>query len=127
MAHLIYGGVLARHPQLRVHIPHGGGTAPYLRGRMATAMARRPWGKTLRERPFDELWSQLSFDCLVGTSAAMAFLIASEGAARVMLGTNFAGWDQADAIVAQVSSLPLSPAQRTAVLGATAAKYFGVE
>jgi len=126
VAHMIYGGVLARHPRLRVHIPHGGGTAPYLRGRMATALGRRQWGKALRERPFDELWAQLSFDCLVGTPAAMQFLIASEGPSRVMLGTNFAGWDQEDAIVAQVNSLPLSAEQRAAVLGATAASYFGI-
>jgi aminocarboxymuconate-semialdehyde decarboxylase len=126
VAHLIYGGVLARHPQLRVHIPHGGGTSPYLRGRMATALARRPWGGALRDRAFDELWTQLSFDCLVGSPAAMAFLVASEGASRVMLGTNFAGWDQEDAIVSQVNSLPLPDEEKNAVMCGTAAAYFGI-
>ncbi|MEO6564965.1 MAG: amidohydrolase family protein, partial [Casimicrobiaceae bacterium] len=126
VAHLIYGGVLARHPRLRVHIPHGGGTAPYLRGRIATALARRPWGRALLERPFDALWSQLSFDCLVGTASAMAFLIESEGASRVMLGTNFAGWDQEDGIVAQVRAMPLTDAQRSAVLGGSAARWFNL-
>ncbi len=124
VAHLIYGGVLARHPRLRAHIPHGGGTAPYLRGRMATALARRPWGRALLDRPFDALWSQLSFDCLVGTPSAMAFLIESEGASRVMLGTNFAGWDQADAIVEQVRRLALTDDQRNEVLGGSAAHWF---
>ena len=126
VAHLIYGGVLARHPRLRVHVPHGGGTAPYLRGRMATALSRRPWGRGLLDRPFEELWSQLSFDCLVGTPAAMAFLIESEGASRVMLGTNFAGWDQEDAIVAQLRAMALTDTQCAAVLGETAAGVFGL-
>ncbi|MEP7329180.1 MAG: amidohydrolase family protein [Betaproteobacteria bacterium] len=126
VAQLIYGGVLDRHPKLRVHIPHGGGTAPYLRGRMAAAMERRPWGRELCTRPFDELWAQLSFDCLVGTRSAMTFLVASEGASRVMLGTNFAGWDQERTIVSQVASLPIAPAERDAVLGGTAANYFRI-
>lgn len=126
VAHLIYGGVLARHPRLRAHIPHGGGTAPYLRGRMAAALARRPWGRALLEPPFDALWSQLSFDCLVGTPSAMAFLVESEGASRVMLGTNFAGWDQEDGIVAQVRALVLTNNQRSEVLGGSAARWFNL-
>ena len=65
-----------------------------------------------------------AFDCLAGTDAAMQFVIDSEGAHRVMLGTNFAGWDQEDDIVDRVSALALSDAQRTAVLGATARDWF---
>ncbi|RCW68630.1 amidohydrolase family protein [Pseudorhodoferax soli] len=104
VARLLFGGVLDRHPRLQVHVPHGGGTAPYLKGRMRTAIERRPWAKGLLTRPFDALWSQLSFDCLLGTDEALDFLVRSEGADRVMLGTNFAGWDQADDIVARVQA-----------------------
>ena len=124
VARLIYGGVLDRHPGLRVHIPHGGGTAPYIKGRMAAALERRPWARGLLNRPFEELWAQLSFDCLVGTQAALLFLIRSEGAARVMLGSNFAGWDQEDAIARRVADLGLEPRDLAAVLGASAARYF---
>ena len=105
-------------------MPHGGGTAPYLKGRLATALARRPWGRGLLSRPFEELWSQLSFDCLVGTPEAMRFLIASEGAERVMLGTNFAGWDQEDGMVERVRSLGLDPSAEARVLGSNATEYF---
>lgn len=121
---LVFGGVLDRHPRLRVHIPHGGGTAPYLKGRIATALRRRPWARGLLSRDFEAQWAQLSFDCLAGTEAAMSFLIASEGAGRVMLGTNFAGWDQEDDIVQRVSTLPLEADDRARVLGRTARDYF---
>lgn len=124
VAHLVYGGVLDRHPRLRVHIPHAGGTAPYLKGRMETALRRRPWGSGLLARSFADVWSQLTFDCLAGTDAAMAFLIESEGAGRVMLGTNFAGWDHEDDIVARVAALPIAAEARAHVLGTTAIDWF---
>jgi aminocarboxymuconate-semialdehyde decarboxylase len=124
VAHLLFGGVLDRHPGLRVHIPHAGGTAPYLKGRMQTALRRRPWARGLLQRSFADQWAQLSFDCLAGTDEAMAFVIASEGADRVMLGTNFAGWDQEDDIVARVAALPIAPEARDRVLGGAARDYF---
>ena len=126
VAHLLFGGVLDRHPRLRVHVPHAGGTAPYLKGRMRTALARRPWAKGLLERPFDDQWSQLGFDCLAGTDEAMRFVIDAEGADRVMLGTNFAGWDQEDDIVRRVSGLGLDAVRLEAVLGGTATRWFGL-
>jgi aminocarboxymuconate-semialdehyde decarboxylase len=124
VAQLVYGGVLDRHPRLRVHVPHAGGTAPYLKGRLETALRRRPWGRGLLARSFADVWSQLTFDCLAGTDAAMAFLIESEGAQRVMLGTNFAGWDQEDDIVARVAALPVAEDARARVLGTTAIDWF---
>jgi aminocarboxymuconate-semialdehyde decarboxylase len=127
VAQLLFGGVLDRFPNLRVHIPHAGGTAPYLKGRMKTALARRPWARGLLERPFDALWSQLSFDCLAGTDEAMRFVIGSEGSDRVMLGTNFAGWDQEDDIVARVAGLGLEPQDAAAVMGGTAKRYFAID
>lgn len=121
---LLYGGVLDRHPGLRVHIPHAGGTAPFLKGRIGTALRRRPWARGLLSRDFESQWSQLSFDCLAGTDAAMRFVIESEGAQRVMLGTNFAGWDQEDGIVARVAALPLPSDAKDRVLGLTARDYW---
>ncbi len=93
---------------------------------MRTALARRPWAKGLLERPFDDQWSQLGFDCLAGTDEAMRFVIDAEGADRVMLGTNFAGWDQEDDIVRRVSGLGLDAVRLEAVLGGTATRWFGL-
>ena len=127
VAQLLFGGVLDRHPRLRVQIPHGGGTAPYMKGRMKTALQRRPWAKGLLSRSFEELWAQLSFDCLVGTQGAMRFLIQSEGPSHVMLGSNFAGWDQEDDIAARVTALALAPQDTAAVLGQSASSYFKLD
>lgn len=121
---LLYGGVLDRHPGLRVQIPHAGGTSPYLKGRIRTALERRPWARGLLSRPFDALWQQLSFDCLVGTQEAMRFIIESEGPQRVMLGSNFSGWDQESEIVDRVRRLGLPEQATRDVLGRSAIRYF---
>jgi aminocarboxymuconate-semialdehyde decarboxylase len=126
IAHLLFGGVLDRHPRLRVHIPHGGGTAPWMKGRIRLALERRPWAKGLLRRPFEELWRQLSFDCLLPEPAAMRHLVATEGADRVMLGTNFAGWDQADGVVRAVAELGLPEQDLSAVLAGTARRFFAL-
>ena len=47
LGHLVFGGVLERHPDLRIVLVHGGGFAPYQIGRWdrgftADARRRRP-------------------------------------------------------------------------------------
>jgi aminocarboxymuconate-semialdehyde decarboxylase len=126
VAELIFGGVLDRHPGLQVNVPHGGGTAVFLRGRFESALRRRPWAKNLLKRPFEEQWRQLSFDCLVRAGAHMEFLVRAEGADRVLLGTNFAGWDQEDEIVHQVRGLPFSESEKSAILAGNAQRIFNL-
>lgn len=124
VAQLLFGGVLDRHPGLHVHIPHAGGNAPWLKGRIEMALAKRPWARGLLGRPFAEVWNQLSFDCLIRTQYNMAFLVTAEGAGRVLLGTNFAGWDQDDGIVAAVETLPIGAAERDLILAGNARRIF---
>ena len=126
VAELIFGGVLDHHPKLHVNVPHGGGTAVFLRGRFESALRRRPWAKDLLKRPFEEQWAQLSFDCLVRAGAHMEFLVRAEGAERVLLGTNFAGWDQEDEIVQQVRSLPFPEKDRNSILAGNARRIFRI-
>ena len=126
VAHLLYGGVLDRHPGLRVHVPHGGGFAPYQKGRLQEGLRRRRWGDGLLVRPFEEQWTQLSFDSAVHRADALAFLIATEGPDRVMLGTNFAGWDHEEPILRIVDAVPLRAEARAAVLHDNAVRIFGL-
>lgn len=126
VAHLLYGGVLDRHPALRVHIPHGGGFAPYQQGRLETGIEKRPWGKGLLQRPFSEQWAQLSFDSAVHREGALGYLVESQGSDRVLLGSNFAGWDQEVRSIQMVESLKLSPEETGAILGGNAQRIFNL-
>lgn len=121
---LVFGGVLDRHPGLTAVIPHGGGFAPYVRSRFLMALEKRPWGKAALSRPFDDIWRQMVFDCLVHDTATLEYLIRSHGADRIVLGTNFAAWDQDDHVVGQVRGLDLPETQRSAILSANARRLF---
>ena len=74
-AQFIFGGVLDRHPQLHLHIPHAGGNTPWLKGRFEMALRKRPWAKGLLNRSLDEIWRQMTFDCLIKPGPAMEFLV----------------------------------------------------
>ena len=98
VATLIYGGVLDRHPALDICISHGGGAAPYLVGRMAAAARKRVWADAaLRpDGAFEERLARLWYDVHVHDARALGLLRSVVGDARLVYGTNFAGWDQAE-------------------------------
>lgn len=98
VATLIYGGVLDRHPQLDLCLSHGGGGAPYLVGRLATAARKRSWAPAaLRpDGAFEERLARLWYDVHVHDARALELLRSVVGDGRLVYGTNFAGWDQAE-------------------------------
>lgn len=89
---LVCGGVLTRFPDLDVCVSHGGGAMPMLADRMRHAMATRPSGSG-RAADVDEGLARLWFDNHVGGRTAADALVATVGTDRIVLGTNFAGWD----------------------------------
>lgn len=124
VSHLLFAGVLDRHPKLKVHIAHGGGFAPYQKGRLQAALEKRPFGKGLLTRSFDEQWAQLSFDTAVHRLDALQFLINTEGCDRVLLGSNFAGWDAEDGYREMVEQLDISEEGVNKILGGNAKRIF---
>jgi len=99
----LMGGVLPRFSRLRFVLPHCGGTAVMLRGRLAmffTVPGQEPRSlpRTRSEQRrdgtgavFDELWSHLYFDT-AGTGAwapAVEFTASVVGAAHMVFGTDF--------------------------------------
>lgn len=96
IATLIIGGVLSRHPSLDVCISHGGGSIAVLAGRLADATRRRPWSpaELRNDGAFEELLSRFWVDNHIHDKHALASLEGMLGADHIVLGTNFAGWDQ---------------------------------
>ncbi len=93
---LIYGGVIDRHPQLRICVSHGGGAIAFLRGRFAEAARKRPWSQGPLREPgaFESRLRRMWFDNHVHDASSLALLEQVVGSDRLVLGTNFAGWDQ---------------------------------
>ena len=91
----MFGGVLERHPGLDVCVSHGGGTAAFLSGRFARAVAEAARGRAtaLRDNGFDHYYRRLWFDTHVHDERSLELLVGHAGTDRLVFGTNFAGWD----------------------------------
>jgi aminocarboxymuconate-semialdehyde decarboxylase len=127
VADLICNGVLDKHPGLHAHIPHAGGFAPYQKGRLSEAVKRRPWAKDAVSRTFEEMWDQLSFDTAVHNDDALEFLVRAEGPSKIMIGSNFAGWDQDPRTVTRILELPVDDATKRAILSENAERIFHLD
>jgi aminocarboxymuconate-semialdehyde decarboxylase len=96
VAQLIYGGVIDRHPDMRICVSHGGGAIAFLAGRFSEAASKRPWSPAELREPgaFEARLRRLWYDNHVHDARALALLENVVGRDRLVLGTNFAGWDQ---------------------------------
>jgi aminocarboxymuconate-semialdehyde decarboxylase len=88
-AHLIFGGVLDRLPRLQVILPHAGGTLPLVWGRLQRGQKVRPEANKAARKPVKAYLRRFSYDAISHDAGALRYLIATVGADRVMLGTDF--------------------------------------
>jgi aminocarboxymuconate-semialdehyde decarboxylase len=88
---LVFGGVLERHPRLRVGLAHGCGTFPFAFPRLARgALLRAPGAPGPRSLPeADVLARRLWADALVFDPRHLPLLVERFGADHVMLGSDF--------------------------------------
>ena len=90
IAKLIFGGVIGRHPDLRIGITHGGGFAPYQVGRWQHGWEVRPEPKAnVGERDPRELFSSLYFDSLTHDPVSLRLLGERVGWDHVALGSDY--------------------------------------
>ena len=88
LSHLMFGGVLDRHPSLRLLLAHGGGFLPFYIGRGDHAWETRPDSRSMARRPSDYL-RMLWVDTVVFRVDALQHLASVVGADRVMLGSDY--------------------------------------
>ncbi|MEV4947145.1 amidohydrolase family protein [Streptomyces sp. NPDC053755] len=89
LSHLIFSGVLDRHPGLKLIAAHGGGYLPTHIGRGDHAWRARPDASTGCARPPSSYLRQVYFDSLVHSPDVLRALVGSAGADRVLLGSDF--------------------------------------
>jgi aminocarboxymuconate-semialdehyde decarboxylase len=88
LSHLVFSGVLDRHPSLKVLAAHGGGYLPTFLGRSDHAWQVRPEARDCAQPPSSYL-HRLGFDSLVHTPDALRALVAAVGAQNVLLGSDY--------------------------------------
>ena len=125
--HLVLGGVLDRHPGLRVLICHGGGYVPSYAGRLDHAWERRPELRRLTAEPPSAYLRRLWFDTCVFRPGLVENLVAMAGADRVLLGSDYPfDMGDLDPVGCIEACGGLDAAERTAVMGGNAAALFGL-
>ena len=113
---LIFGGVMDRHPKLKVCLAHGGGFVPYQAPRWTHGWDVRPEPKkNVPKRP-TEIIRRFFYDTILHSSETLNFLIERAGVDRVVLGSDYP-YDMAMMnCVAHVRSLSISDADKASIL-----------
>jgi aminocarboxymuconate-semialdehyde decarboxylase len=126
LAHLIFAGVLDRHPKLKLCAAHGGGYLPFYPGRFDHGWRVRPEARTCVHPPSTYL-RRIWFDSLVYTAQSLGDLIRNAGASQVVLGTDYPFDMGVDDPVGRLDAVAgLSDEERAAILGGNAAGLLGI-
>lgn len=121
LSHLIFSGVLDRHPNLTLIAAHGGGYLPTFLGRSDHAWQVRPEARGCAKLPSSYV-SRLYFDSLVHTDDALRALVAAVGADRVLLGSDYPFDMGVDNPVERLNSAGLGDSATAAIASGTAAR-----
>jgi aminocarboxymuconate-semialdehyde decarboxylase len=131
ISRMIYGGVLDRYPSLRMALAHGGGTLPYMAGRLdGTWQGYRPgrWdGPDVLTRPPSSYLARFSCDTNLWSTPALKLAIETFGVQHTMFGNDLPPvWVPLDGPVAILNNLGLSEPDREAIRWRNAARFFGL-
>jgi aminocarboxymuconate-semialdehyde decarboxylase len=125
LSHIIFSGLLDRHPGLRLVAVHGGGYLPFYLGRSDHAWKVRPDAHDCALPPSSYL-RHMWFDSLVYTPEALSALVAAVGADRVILGTDYPFDMGVDDPLRRLAATALTDADQAAIAGGNAVALFGL-
>jgi aminocarboxymuconate-semialdehyde decarboxylase len=117
---LIYGGVLERHPNLRVVLYHAGGALPALVGRLDMGYRLVPECRDAIPRPPSSYASQFYFDIIAHSRTMLKHLVKTYGAERFVVGTDYPLPAGLAHPVEEVKALGLEPDDESKILASNA-------
>lgn len=124
VSHLIFDGVLAAYPGLKLCVAHGGGYLPAYWGRMDHAFrAREDCRQHITEPPSSYL-RKIWLDTLVFDPVELEALVKAHGADRLCLGTDYP-FDMGESDPLRLHA-HLSESDRAKILGGNAAALLGL-
>jgi aminocarboxymuconate-semialdehyde decarboxylase len=126
--HLIFGGVLDDHPNLKLVLAHGGGYLAAYSGRIDHAASARPDACEKIHRMPTTYLRRLYFDTIVYTRRQLEYLVQEYGADHVLMGTDYpADMGEVDPLGFIEGTKGLDDAERRAILGGNAARLLGLD
>jgi aminocarboxymuconate-semialdehyde decarboxylase len=117
---LIYGGVLERHPNLRVVLYHAGGALPALVGRLDMGYRIVPECRRAIPRPPSSYANQFYFDIIAHSRTMLSHLVKTYGAERFVVGTDYPLPAGLAHPVEEVKALGLEAVEEDKILAANA-------
>jgi len=122
---LVFGGVLERHPNLKVLLVHGGGFVPYQAGRWVHGWQVRPEPKVNVKRSPGPWIDRFYYDTILHAKPQLEFLVASVGPSRVLLGSDYPYDMGTGECARQVRDLWVDDSEKTAILNGNATLLLG--
>jgi aminocarboxymuconate-semialdehyde decarboxylase len=114
---LVFGGVMDRHPKLKVCLAHGGGFTPYQAARWEHGWKVRPEPKKNVPAQPKGIARRFLYDTILHSDKTLAGMIGLVGSDHVLLGSDYP-YDMAMLdCVAHVRALAISDADKKAILG----------
>lgn len=124
---LIFGGILDKHPNLEVSLPHAGGTFPILIGRIDHGWTVREECKHLVDAPSTYL-RRFTYDTIGHANYVMKYLTDLVGVDRILLGSDYCFDMGHEKPVQNVLGYDwLSDDEKASIIGLNAARILGVE
>jgi len=127
-SHLIFDGVMERHPKLKIVLPHAGGYLAHYWARMDHAYKARPDTHGRMKRKPSSYLEKFYFDTITFDHGMLAHLIARFGADHVLLGTDYPydmGMERPIEFIEGVKGL--SKAEAAAIEGENAARLLKID
>src|SRR5437868_310451 len=127
-SHLIFDGVMQRHPKLKIVLPHAGGYLAHYWARMDHGYRARPDCRTLLKRPPSSYLAKMYFDTITFDAEMLRHMIKKYGSDHVLLGSDYP-YDMAedDPLELIGSVRGLKRADRDMIEGGNAARLLKIE
>ncbi len=125
MLRLILGGVMERHPALKVAHPHVGGVLPYVMGRVVEQTEVKRRGRDHIKQSPRETYRRVYFDLVSPDQLAIDYAYRFAGADRLLFGSDHP-WVTIDAIMQYVRALDCSAEDMRKILGENARELFRI-
>ena len=125
--HLIFDGMMDRHPKLKVVLPHGGGYITHYWARMDHGWRARPDCRTaIRKKPSSYL-EKFYFDTITFDPGMLRQMVERFGADHVLLGTDYPYDMGVDDPVGFIARAGLSLPEKTKIEGGNAARLLNID
>jgi len=126
-SHLIFDGVIDRHPRLKIVLPHGGGYLAHYWARMDHAWRARPDCRSVIKKKPSSYLEKFYFDTIVFDRGMLAHLVERFGADHVLLGTDYPYDMGVEQPVEFIGGTPgLSAADKNRIMGGNAARLLKI-